>query len=154
MLEFFRKIIFKYEYQLYISIFENIFDVTLIDTKDYFEFTPGILRTIVEPKHARSVQQLHSHYLSRAKIVVGEVKNISKNFTRSYLGVDDHLSDMLVVPASLVNETSFYRIKEITKHLETNLYVTSKITGCKYGIGKLDDGYELRISGNSNSTLQ
>ncbi|HXV65722.1 MAG TPA: RNA 3'-terminal phosphate cyclase [Nitrosopumilaceae archaeon] len=80
--------------------------------------------------------------------------NISKNFTRSYLGADNHLSDMLVVPASLVNETSFYRIKEITKHLETNLYVSSKITGCKYGIGKLDDGFEVRISGNSNSTIQ
>ena len=83
----------------------------------------------------------------------GLAKNISKNFTRSYLGADNHLSDMLVVPASLVNETSFYRIKEITKHLETNLYVSSKITGCKYGIGKLDDGFEVRISGNSNSTI-
>ena len=81
-------------------------------------------------------------------------KRISKNFIRSNLGVDNHLSDMLVLPASLIDETSFYRIKEITKHLETNLYVTSKITGCKYGIGKLDDGYEVRIKGNSNSIIQ
>jgi len=81
-------------------------------------------------------------------------KSISKNFTRCYLGADNHLSDMLVLPASLVNETSFYRIKEITKHLETNLYVTSKITGCKYGIGKLDDGFEVRIIGNLDTAIQ
>jgi len=81
-------------------------------------------------------------------------KRISKNFIRNNLGVDDYLSDMVVLPASLIDETSFYRIKEITKHLETNLYVASKITGCKYGIGKLDDGFEVRIKGNSNSIIQ
>ena len=81
-------------------------------------------------------------------------KSISKNFIRSNLGVDNNLSDMIVLPASLIDETSFYRIKEITKHLETNLYVTSKITGCKYGIGKLDNGFEVRIKGNSNSIIQ
>ena len=81
-------------------------------------------------------------------------KRISKNFIRNNLGVDNYLSDMVVLPASLIDETSFYRIKEITKHLETNLYVTSKITGCKYGIGKLDDGFEVRIKGNSNSIIQ
>jgi len=81
-------------------------------------------------------------------------KSISENFIRSNLGVDNHLSDMLVLPVSLIDETSVFRIKEITKHLETNLYVTSKITGCKYGIGKLDDGFEVRIKGNSNSIIQ
>jgi len=81
-------------------------------------------------------------------------KRISNNFIRSNLGVDNYLSDMIVLPASLIDETSFYRIKEITKHLETNLYVTSNITGCKYGIGKLDDGFEIRIKGNSNSIIQ
>jgi len=86
--------------------------------------------------------------------LIDTTTEISKNFIRSNLGVDNHLSDMLVLPASLIDETSFYRIKEITKHLETNLYVTSKITGCKYGIGKLDDGYEVRIKGNSNSIIQ
>ena len=79
---------------------------------------------------------------------------ISKNFLKCKLGVDNHLSDMLVLPASLIDETSVYRITEITKHLETNLYVTSKITGCKYGIGKLDNGFEVRIKGNSKSIIQ
>ena len=78
-------------------------------------------------------------------------QNISTNFLRNYLGVDTRLSDMIVLPVSLVDDTTIYRVKEITKHLETNLYVTSKITECKYGIGKLDDGFEVRIKGNSNS---
>ena len=78
---------------------------------------------------------------------------VANKFIRTGGGTDDNLSDMLVLPASLVDDTSVYRIKEITKHLETNLYVTSKITGCKYGIGKLDDGFEVRIKGNSNSII-
>jgi NADH dehydrogenase FAD-containing subunit len=48
---------------------ERDFDVVVIDNKDYFEFTPSILRTIVEPSHMKKVQVLHSHYLHRAKII-------------------------------------------------------------------------------------
>lgn len=55
------------------------FDVTLIDTKDYFEFTPSILRTIVEPEHIKKIQVLHRHYLKKTKIIIGEVREISKN---------------------------------------------------------------------------
>ena len=76
---------------------------------------------------------------------------IARKFVQSNLGVDLYLSDMLVVPLSLINETSTYRLKQITKHLETNLFVASKITNCKYGIGKLDDGFEVRIVGSSYS---
>jgi RNA 3'-terminal phosphate cyclase (ATP) len=79
---------------------------------------------------------------------------ISKTFIECELGADNHLADMLVLPASLIDDTSVYRISEITKHLETNLYITSKITECKYGIGKLDNGFEVRIKGNSNSAIQ
>lgn len=78
-------------------------------------------------------------------------KSVSKDFVSCNLGVDNHLSDMLVIPSSLINEMSIYRVKKITKHLETNLYVTSKITECKYGIGKLDDGFEVRITGKSKT---
>ena len=78
-------------------------------------------------------------------------ESVAKKFIESNLGVDLYLSDMLVVPLSLIKETSVYRVKQITKHLETNLFVASKITGCKYGIGKLDDGFEVRISGVSDT---
>ncbi len=37
---------------------EKKFDVVLIDTKDYFEFTPSILRTIINPDHAKKIQAM------------------------------------------------------------------------------------------------
>ncbi len=85
------------------------------------------------------------------KSLNGFGESVAKRFIESNLGVDLNLSDMLVVPLSLIKETSVFRVKEITKHLETNLFVASKMTGCRYGIGKLDDGFEVRISGVSDS---
>jgi len=76
---------------------------------------------------------------------------VANKFVESNLGVDLFLSDMLVVPLSLIKDTSVFRVKQITKHLETNLFVASKLTGCKYGIGKIDDGFEVRIAGISDS---
>jgi RNA 3'-terminal phosphate cyclase (ATP) len=85
------------------------------------------------------------------KSLNGLGQSVARKFIESNLGVDLYLSDMLVVPLSLVKETSVYRVKQITKHLETNLFVASKMTGCRYGIGKLDDGFEVRISGVSDT---
>ncbi len=85
------------------------------------------------------------------KSLNGLGESVAKKFIESNLGVDLYLSDMLVVPLALVKETSVYRVKQITKHLETNLFVASKMTGCKYGIGKLDDGFEVRIAGLSDA---
>lgn len=56
---------------------EHTFSTTLIDTKDYFEFTPGILRTIVEPAHALTVQVLHKKYLKKTKLIIGEVREVT-----------------------------------------------------------------------------
>jgi RNA 3'-terminal phosphate cyclase (ATP) len=75
-------------------------------------------------------------------------------FIKNSVGIDENLADMLVVTASLGHEKTIFQVKEISKHLETNLFVTSKITGCKYGIGKLTDGYEVIIEGVSNSSIK
>ncbi len=77
-----------------------------------------------------------------------------ERFTENNLGVDERLADMLVLPASLTNEMTIFRVNNISKHLETNLFVTSKITGCKYGVGKLSDGFEIRIEGVSNTSIK
>ena len=70
------------------------------------------------------------------------------------LAVDDNLSDMIVVPASLAKGKTRFQVKKITKHLETNLFVTSKISGCKYGVGKLPNGFEVIIEGISHSSIK
>ena len=75
-------------------------------------------------------------------------------FSKNSVGIDENLADMLVVTASLGQKKTIFRVKEISKHLETNLFVTSKITGCKYGIGKLTDGFEVIIEGVSNSSIK
>ncbi|MBL7001238.1 MAG: RNA 3'-phosphate cyclase [Nitrosopumilus sp.] len=75
-------------------------------------------------------------------------------FIKNPLGVDENLADMLVVPASLAQKKTVFQVKEITKHLETNLFVTSKITGCKYGIRKLTNGFEVIIEGILDSSIK
>lgn len=81
-------------------------------------------------------------------------KDITDDFLAYNYGVDDNLADMIVLPASLTNGVTIFRVNHITKHLETNLYIASKITGCKYGIGQLDHGYEVRIDGISYPAIQ
>lgn len=74
---------------------EKKFDVVLIDNKDYFEFTPGILRTIVEPEHIKKLQVLHTHYLKKAHFIRGEVNLVrerlisvnGKKMTFDYLAI-------------------------------------------------------------------
>jgi len=60
---------------------EDHFQVTFIDEKDYFEFTPSVLRTLVEPNHIGSIQILHSSYLDmrKTKIVQQRVSNVQSH---------------------------------------------------------------------------
>ncbi len=81
-------------------------------------------------------------------------EDIVDRFLQSNFGVDDNLADMIVVPASMANGMTKVWVKKISKHLETNLYVTSKMTGCRYGVGKINGGFELRIEGISDSSIK
>lgn len=78
---------------------------------------------------------------------------VATRFLESNLGVDQFLSDMLVIPMCLTDGKSVFRVNQITKHLETNLFVTTEILNCKYGIGKIENGFEVRIIGNSNASV-
>ena len=75
-------------------------------------------------------------------------------FIKNPLGVDKNLADMIIVPASLGQKKTTFQVREITKHLETNLFVTSKITGCKYGIERINGGFEVIVEGISNSSIK
>src|SRR3989338_3368685 len=50
--------------------------VTLIDTESFFEYTPGILRVLVEPKHYEKLHAKHKDCLPQSKIIIGHVKEI------------------------------------------------------------------------------
>jgi len=60
---------------------EDRFKITLIDSKDYFEFTPSVLRTIVEPNHVSSIQIRHRSYLNLEKsaIIRSRVEQINES---------------------------------------------------------------------------
>ena len=62
---------------------EKDFDVTLIDTKDYFEFTPSVLRTLVEPNHAVKIEVCHQTYLLKAQVLNEEVLSITDTLVKT-----------------------------------------------------------------------
>lgn len=59
---------------------ENNFKTTLIDGKNYFEFTPGILRTLVNPEHGEKIQVLHKDYLKKTKIIKDCAEKVTKKY--------------------------------------------------------------------------
>ena len=60
------------------SRLQKSFAVTLIDSKNYFEFTPSILRTIVEPNHWNKIKVLHSSYLPHTRVIFGVFSRVNK----------------------------------------------------------------------------
>ncbi len=75
------------------ELLEKDFNVTLIDLKDYFEFTPSVLRTLVEPQHAEKIQVRHLQYLKKTQIVQGHVIDIDEKevYTASQVFPYDYL---------------------------------------------------------------
>jgi apoptosis-inducing factor 2 len=55
------------------------FEVTVVDAKEYFEYTPGILRCFVKPEHYDALSFTYQSVLERqmnVKFLWGEVKNL------------------------------------------------------------------------------
>jgi len=57
---------------------QSKFDVTLIDNKDYFEYTPSILRIPLKPKLVKHIRIKHKDYLKKAKVVTTPAHTITK----------------------------------------------------------------------------
>lgn len=62
---------------------QKTFDVTLIDTKDYYEFTPSILRTLTEINHLKKIQKKHTDYLPQANIIIDKVTTITPTLVKT-----------------------------------------------------------------------
>ena len=57
---------------------EKKFSLTLIDSKDYFEFTPGILRAIANPVHLKTIHVRYADYLKNSGIITAEIIKVMK----------------------------------------------------------------------------
>ncbi len=69
-----------------------------------------------------------------AEVVGSEAARDFLNPYKKGASVDKHLADMLVLPLAFSGSESRFTVDEVTKHLETNLYVIKTILGCDYGI--------------------
>lgn len=59
-------------------------EVILVDSKNYFEFTPSILRIMVKPEHMKKIQVIHKHYLKNTRVIVGKVVDINPEDKKVY----------------------------------------------------------------------
>jgi len=94
---------------------ESHFNLTLIDTKDYYEFTPSVLRTLVEPNHISKIQVNHTQYLHHTTIIQAEVQDISS--TEVIVKKEKYPYDYLIIATGSRYNSPFK---------EKNMIVTSR----------------------------
>jgi len=91
---------------------QHDFDVTLMDSKDYYEFTPSRLRTLVEPHHVYKVKMSYDQILSKARVINERVHYITEDevITESQSVFKYHY--LIVATGSRYHETIFPRISD------------------------------------------
>lgn len=93
---------------------EEDFNVTLVDTKDYFEFTPSILSAITEPECLDRIQIMHEHYLKKAQFILGRVEKFSKK--EVVIGKEKISYDYLVISSGSKYSFPFKDHDALTAH--------------------------------------
>ena len=61
--------------------------------------------------------------------------------------VDVHLADMLIPYVALTDASSTYLTREMTEHLETNMWLAEKILGTKFHVTKVGKLYRIEKKG-------
>jgi len=82
----------------------------------------------------------------RAEFVGEEAARMILKELESASTVDLHLADQLVPYLALSNEKSEMIVRKMTKHLETNLYITQRFLNARFEIEKMD-GREEKEAG-------
>jgi RNA 3'-terminal phosphate cyclase (ATP) len=90
-----------------------------------------------------AIGELHK---SSEKVGEDAARNIHREL-ESRATVDIHLADMLVPYVALAKENSVYLTRFVTEHLETNLWLTSKIQGTEFTIEKRGSLYRIECKG-------
>lgn len=59
---------------------------------------------------------------------------------------DVHLADMLVPYVALANGTSRYLTREVTEHLDTNIWLVEKVLGVKFSVSRVGELFRVEKS--------
>ncbi|KAI8069639.1 hypothetical protein BC940DRAFT_297165 [Gongronella butleri] len=59
-----------------------VFHVTLIDTKASFEYTPGILKKLVDPHGSTSLRVNHTSYVRNGQVIIGRASEIDEDASK------------------------------------------------------------------------
>jgi RNA 3'-phosphate cyclase len=91
----------------------------------------------------------------RAEDVGKEAAEEFVNEVSNRPNVDHHLSDMIVTLACCSAGRTTFKASKITRHLETNLWITQKMTGMKYSIKELPVGktFEIILEGIAEKSI-
>ena len=84
---------------------EKNFDVTLIDPKEYFEFTPSIPHVICDIEHRDKIRVAHKDYLKNTKLILGNVNEFNKDYVK--VGKDVINYDYLVLSSGSTYKSPF-----------------------------------------------
>lgn len=129
------------------ELIEKKFDVeSIIKKEDANDSGASILITSIDDNSIIGVDSIYDKKINEFDLDLDKI-------IENELGIDENLADMLVLPASLTNDMTVFTVSKISRHLETNLYVASKFTKCKYGIGKIQGGFEVRIEGVLDASI-
>ncbi|MBS3172328.1 FAD-dependent oxidoreductase [Candidatus Woesearchaeota archaeon] len=116
---------------------ENKFNVTLIDSKDYFEFTPSIIKALINPKYISKIQIKHSDYLKNSKIVINKVVSLKNNLVK--LQDNKKISfDYLVISSGSSYNTPFK---------QTDIFIPQRIEKVEDYNSKIEKSNSISIIG-------
>ncbi|OBZ87689.1 Apoptosis-inducing factor B [Choanephora cucurbitarum] len=122
-----------------------LFHVTLIDTKDSFEYTPQILSKIANPKQSSSLRFPHSSYVKNGKVIIGYAEDICQDAKCVKVNSEEIGFDYLVVApgssyagqfkstdhSSLYRATGLKKIADDILSAKNILIIGAGLVGCE-----------------------
>ncbi|KAI9485875.1 MAG: hypothetical protein EXX96DRAFT_546841 [Benjaminiella poitrasii] len=122
-----------------------LFHVTLIDTKDSFEYTPHIVTKLVSPEKSSSLRFSHSSYIKNGKIIIGYVEDVCEDAKCVKINGEKIYCDYLVLAtgssyanqlkstdsSSLYRTTGLNNIANKIKNSHKILIIGAGLVGCE-----------------------
>ncbi|KAI7902737.1 uncharacterized protein BX663DRAFT_510308 [Cokeromyces recurvatus] len=121
------------------------FHVTLIDAKDSFEYTPGMVKLLVRPEETSSLRVRHNAYIKNGRVVIGYAEKIVNDAKAVKVNNEYIPFDYLVIATGSsytsklksFDTSSLYRLSELSlehnelKKAKTVLIIGGGLVGCE-----------------------